>query len=120
MFKSKQELGGETDPRIWKGGPVNPNKKGQSRRSQVQSELSSLVRKFRPLQADAIKQAMRVLNSPDTADANTLRASALIIQTYQSLLKDLSALPEDETETVEQLIEAPKFSLVMMPEKKSE
>lgn len=114
MFKSKAELGGEIDSRIWKGGPVNPNKKGQSRRAQVQSELSSLVRKFRPLQADAIKQAMRVLNSPETADANTLRASALILQTYQSLLKDLNNLGEDETETVEQLIEAPKFQLHML------
>lgn len=120
MFKSKAELNGERDPKIWTGGPVNSQKKGQSRRSQVQSELSSLIRRFRPHQSAAIAAAMKIMGNEESADANKLRASALIISTYQSLLKDLGALPEDETETVEQLIEAPKFSLVMMPEKKAE
>lgn len=120
-FKSKAELNGEVDPHIWRGGSRNPEKHGMTRRAQVQSELSSLIRRFRPLQTEAIKSAMKVMGNPSAADANVLRASALIISTYQSLLKDLNNIGEDEgTETVEQLIEQPKFSLVMMPEKKSE
>lgn len=114
MFKSKAELNGERDPKIWTGGPVNSAKKGQSRRSQVQSELSSLIRRFRPHQSAAIAAAMKIMGNEESADANKLRASALIISTYQSLLKDLGALPEDETETVGQLIEAPKFQLHML------
>lgn len=121
MFKSKAELNGERDPNIWTGGPINSAKKGTSRRAQVQSELSSLIRRFRPHQSAAIAAAMKIMGNEESADANKLRASALIISTYQSLLKDLNNLGEDEgTETVEQLIEQPKFSLVMMPEKKSE
>lgn len=120
-FKSKAELNGEVDPRIWRGGPVNPEKKGMSRRAQVQSELGSLIRRFRPHQSAAIAAAMKIMGNEVAADANKLRAAALIISTYQSLLKDLNNLGEDEgTETVEQLIEAPKFSLVMLPEKKAE
>lgn len=120
-FKSKAELNGEVDPHIWRGGSRNPEKHGMTRRAQVQSELSSLIRRFRPLQTEAIKSAMKVMGNPSAADANVLRASALIISTYQSLLKDLNNIGEDEgTETIEQLIEQPKFSLVMMPEKKSE
>lgn len=118
-FKSKAELGGQVDENIWRGGSRNPEKSGMSRRSQVQSELSSLIRRFRPLQTEAIKSAMKVMGNPEAADANVLRASALIISTYQSLLKDLNNLGEDEEgTTVEKLIEQPKFSLVMMPEKK--
>lgn len=121
MFKSREELGGELDPRIWKNGPVNSAKKGQSRRSQVQSELSSLIRRFRPHQSAAIAAAMKIMGNEESADANKLRASALIISTYQSLLKDLNNLGEDDgTETVGDLIEQPKFTLHMLPEKKVE
>ena len=120
-FKSKAELGGERDPNIWTQGSRNPEKGNQSRRSQVQSELSSLIRRFRPLQTEAIKSAMKVMGNPDAADANVLRASALIISTYQSLLKDLNNLGEDEEgTTVEKLIEQPKFSLHVLPEKTKE
>lgn len=117
-FKSKAELGGEIDKNIYMGGPVNPNKKGKTRRELVQGELTSLLRRLRPHQTEAIKQAMRILSSGETADSNTLRASALILQTYQSLLKDLNALGEDEPgETVESLKEAPKFQLTMVKPK---
>ena len=117
-FKKTAELG-ERDSRIWTGGSVNPEKKGITRRSQVQSELSSLIRKFRPLQAESIRTAMKIMSNDESADANRLKASALIISTYQSLLRDLNNLGEDEeSTTVEKLIEQPRFSLVMMPEKK--
>lgn len=114
-FKSKAELGGEIDSNIWRGGSRNPEKQGQSRRSQVQSELSSLIRRFRPHQSAAIAAAMKIMGNEESADANRLRASALILSTYQSLLKDLNNLGEDEgTETVEQLIEQPRFQLHML------
>lgn len=118
-FKSKAELNGERDPNIWTQGSRNPEKGNQSRRSQVQSELSSLIRRFRPHQSSAIAAAMKIMGDEEGADSNKLRAAALIISTYQSLLKDLHNLGEDEEgTTVEKLIEQPKFSLVMMPEKK--
>lgn len=114
-FKKREENGGEVDPRINMAGPVSKNRNGKTRREVVQGELTSLLRRLRPHQSDAIKQAMRILNSGETADSNTLRASALILQTYQSLLKDLNALGDDEpNETVESLKEAPKFSLTMI------
>lgn len=113
-FKSKAELG-KVDENIWRGGPVNPNKKGKTRRELVQGELISLLRRFRPHLTDAIRQSTRILNSTEAADSNVLRASALILQTHQSLLKDLNALSEDDPqETVESLKEAPKFSLKMI------
>lgn len=117
-FKSKAELEGKLDPNIWTGGSVNPEKKGKTRREQHQSELVSLIRRFRPLQTEAIKQAMRVMKSEQTADQNVLRASALILQTYQGLLKDLvNTSVDDDKETIEQIDQAPKFSLVMLPNK---
>ena len=113
-FKKTAELG-ERDSRIWTGGSVNPEKKGATRRSQVQSELSSLIRKFRPLQAESIRTAMKIMSNDESADANRLKASALIISTYQSLLRDLNNLGEDEeSTTVEKLIEQPKFQLHML------
>lgn len=119
-FKSKAELNGERDPNIWTQGSRNPEKGNQSRRGQVQSELSSLIRRFRPIQSQAIAAAVKIIGNEESADANKLRASALIISTYQSLLRDLNNIAEDETETVEQLIEQPKFSLVRLPEKQKE
>lgn len=120
-FKSKAELNGAVDENIWRGGSVNPEKKGMSRRSQVQSELSSLIRRFRPHQSASIAAAMKIMGNPEAADANVLRASALILSTYQSLLRDLNNLgEEDEGTTVEKLIEQPKFSLHVLPEKTKE
>ena len=121
MFKSKAELGGEVDKNIWRGGNVNPEKKGTTRRAQVQSELSSLIRKLRPHQAEAVKQAVRILSSEGTADTTVLKASVFMTHLYRDLLKDLSSLPdeENEKETVEDLIEKPRFQLHMLkPEDK--
>ena len=112
-FKSTAELG-ERDARIWTGGSVNPEKKGKTRREQHQTELMSLIRRFRPLQTDAIKHAMRVMTGDNTADQNVLRASALILQTYQGLLKDLANSGLDDNETVEEIQQAPRFSLHMI------
>lgn len=77
--------------------------------------LMDLVRKFKPLQTKAIQAAVKIIDNQEANDANKLKASALIISTYKSLLTEVYDLRYDEEVGEEiQQVSAPVFSLKMI------
>lgn len=114
-FKSSKELGGAIDPNIYRveeRGPRNRNKP-KTRRELYEGELMSLLRKLKPHQSEAYRQAVRIMTSSSASDANVLKASAFINQVYRELLKDLyDGADEDVGEAIQDT--TPKFSLVML------
>jgi len=81
-----------------------------------EEELMSLVRKFKPHQTAALQAALRVMNREDASDQNVLKASALILSTYRSLLLDVYDIryDEDEGTEVQEKPNGPVFSLKMI------
>ena len=93
-FKSKEELGGEIDPRINTKGNPNFGKgyvapKATTNRQLREREFMGLLRKIKPHQADAIMTAVRIMKNPEAADANKLKSAALIISLYRELVADV-------------------------------
>lgn len=74
------------------------DKKGKTNRELREQAFLELVRKFRPLQTKAIQAAVNILDNNQAADQNKLKASALIISTYKSLLAEVYDYRYDEEE----------------------
>jgi len=95
----------------FRGGAANINKngrppksaeeKGKTNRELREQAFLELVRKFRPLQTKAIQAAVSILDNAQSADQNKLKASALIISTYKSLLAEVYDYRYDEEEAEE-------------------
>ena len=109
----------------WRGpaGSINtagrpkrdPNAEKKTNRVLRQEEFLSMVRKFKPHLSKAIKSAVDILDDKDAADQNKLKASALIISTYKTLISELYDYRYDEEEGEEvQSNSAPVFSLRMI------
>lgn len=88
---------------------INPEKKTNK---EIKAEtLLHLVRKFRPHLTKAINAAVEILDNKESAESSKLRASALIIQTYRELVKDVYSIDEDEGEEIQESNKMPSFSL---------
>lgn len=108
----------------FKDRPEDINRKGRPRtvslpkrtnREIRQDELMTLLRKLKPIQSKAIQSAVKVLDSSEAADANKLKASALIIQTYRQLLLDTFDYRYDDEGSEEvQEKNVPLFSLKVL------
>lgn len=116
-FKSKEELGGEIDPRInTKGNPDFGKKKyipeKPTNRFLREREFMSLLRKVKPHQADAIMTAVKIMKNNEASDANKLKGAALLISLYRELVSDVydHNYDEEEAEPVQQ-DNSPVFSL---------
>ena len=97
------------------GRPKILDKDKKTNRTQRQEEFMSLVRKFKPHIAKAVKAAVSILESETASESGKLRASALILQTYQDLVKSLYDYRYDEEEAEEiQQSNAPILSLTMV------
>lgn len=108
----------------WQKGMESPNPAGRSKvinkdkktnRTLRQDEYLSLVRKFKPHLAKAIRAATNILDDPDASETGKLRSSALILQTYKDLVKELysAAYDDEEAEEIQQN-NSPIFSLRMI------
>jgi hypothetical protein len=108
----------------FKNRPEDINKAGRPRtvglpkrtnREIRQDELMHLLRKFKPLQSKAVQAAYKIIENPESVDANKLKASALIISTYRQLLLDTFDYRYDEEKSEEvQEDNTPVFSLRMI------
>ena len=109
----------------WRGpaGSINtagrpkrdPNAEKKTNRELRSEEFIGLVRKFKPHLSKAIRAAVEILDDKDAADQNKLKASALIISTYKTLISELYDYRYDEEEGEEvQSNSAPVFSLRMI------
>lgn len=97
------------------GRPKVLDKDKKTNRTQRQQEFMGLVRKFKPHLAKAVKAAVDILDNPEASESGKLRSSALILQTYKDLVKELYDFRYDEEEAEEiQQSNAPVFSLKMI------
>ncbi len=93
------------------GRPVSMLKPGRTNREIRSDELMKLLRKFSPHQTKAIQTAVKIIENDAAADANRLKASALIIQTFRQLLLDTFDHRYDTEENNEIQDNSPVFSL---------
>ncbi len=63
-----------------------------------QKAFLEVVRKLRPITGKAVAEAARILNKQDAADQNKLKAAALLLGEYRTLLKELYDVRYDEDE----------------------
>lgn len=116
-FKKTAELG-YPDPNVNRLGRIKREK--PLNRELKDRYLLELLRKLRPGQALAIQRTLKIIGDKDSADANAIKASALVMSTYASLIKELYGKDEvdEDEDSVEALQEdAPKaklFSLTMI------
>ena len=116
-FKKTAELG-YPDPNVNRLGRIKREK--PLNRELKDRYLLELLRKLRPGQALAIQRTLKIIGDKDSADANAIKASALVMRTYASLIKELYGTDEvdEDEDSVEALQEdAPKaklFSLTMI------
>lgn len=116
-FKSKEELGGEIDPRInTKGNPDFGKKKYMpekpTNRFLRERELMGLLRKLKPHVADSIMAAVKIMKNQEAADANKLKAATIILQQYKDTMLEVYDKDYDEAEAEEiQQDNSPVFSL---------
>lgn len=115
-FKSKEELGGEIDPRINTKG--NPNfGKGYvvpktTNRQLREREFMNLLRKLKPHVAEAIMAAVNIMKNKEAAHANQLKAATIILDQYKQTMQQVydKDYDEDGAEEVQQQ-STPMFSL---------
>jgi len=115
VFRAKADNGGKVDENINKLGRVKGASE-MSRRALKDRELISLLRKIKPHMAESIMTAAKIMKSDAAADANKLKASALLISVYKELLKDAYD-GDEEADGVEIQSNTPTFSLHVIPQK---
>ena len=114
----------------WRGPEGSRNDKGRpkkdedekvTRRSVKDKELLALMRKFRPHVSSAVMTAVGIMQDESSADQNRLKASALIIKTYNDLILQAYEGEDEEGEVVQEVQpqvpvdKGPVFSLRMLP-----
>ena len=112
-FKSKEQLNGETDPRINTEGRTTSTK--TNTRSIKKQELMSLLRKIKPHVADAVKAVVDIVNNPQASDMAKLRAGATIIDLHRELINEVYDKEAEEAEPIQQHTGA-VVSFKMVPE----
>lgn len=113
-FVSKEKLGGKLDPNINKQGRI----KGAHRmtnRELREREFMSLLRKLKPLVADSINTAAKIMKNEKAADQNKLKAAVIILDNYKTMVGDVydADYDEDEAEEIQQP-NSPVFSLKLI------
>lgn len=79
-----------------------------------------LLRRFAPLQSKAVQVAVKIMDDNASSEAGKLKASALIIATYQQLLKETYnyAYDSEEAEEIQKTDNSPIFSLKIVGDDK--
>ena len=97
------------------GRPKVLNKEKKTNRELRGDELMAFVRKLKPYQSKAIQAAVKILDNEQASESGKLKASAMILQLYKELIKDVYDYRYDE-ESGEEIQEknAPVFSLKMI------
>jgi hypothetical protein len=103
------------------GRPKGLNKEKKTNKEIRSSELLMLTRRLKPHLSKAIMSAVDILDNKESAESSKLRASALIIQTYRELIKDVYDRFYDDEEGEEvQKQSAPILSFKMIEGSKEE
>jgi len=111
---------------------TSPNSAGRPRKDRLDiksnkelrtEELEGILNKLKPGMGKAIKCANEIIESKESSEAGKLRASALVIQTYKELIKELYSEKYDEDDAKELNNEedkAPVFSLTVLNNENNE
>ena len=100
------------------GRPYNDDREKKTNREIRTRSMLQLLRKFSPHQSKAIMAAVKIVENEQAADANKLKASALIIQTYRELLNEVYSKDYDDNQGEEIQDNSPVFSLKMIGDEK--
>ena len=117
VFKRKELNGGEIDSAINLNGRIAGKKAEPLSNKDIRNrEFISLIRKLKPHLTSSVKTLMEINESKDASDQNKLKASALIIQLYKDLIKDVYSTDYDEQEgeEIQPANKATIFSLTMV------
>ena len=117
VFKRRELNGGEVDENINLSGRIDGKKAEPLTNKQVRDrEFISLIRKLKPLLAPSVATVLKIGQSEDATDQNKLKASALILQLYKDLIKDVYSQEYDDQEgqEIQPTTKAPVFSLTMI------
>ena len=89
------------DARINRNGrPLVVDAEKPTNRSLREKSFLQLVRKFYPLQSQAIQVAAKIMNDEKASENGRLKGAALIITTYKDLLKDVYDYRYDAEEAI--------------------
>lgn len=109
---------GTIDPNInVNGRPAKGQEKPLTNRQIREREFLSLLRKLKPLVAQSIATACKIMGNEEASDANRLKAATIILEEWKSSLSHAYDKNYDEAEGEEVQpagSKAPIFSLTMM------
>lgn len=110
-FKSKKELGGKVDVNINTLGRIQ-GKETMTNRQIREREFLSLLRKLKPLVAESINTAAKIMKNEEANDANKLKAAVILLDNYKAMVGQVYDVDHDEDENEPPQAAAPvKFSL---------
>lgn len=116
-FKSKEELGGEVDPNIYRGGRNPSEKEKKTNKELGRQELIRLFRKFKPHLANAIDTATKIMVDSEANENARLRAAAMIIAEYKTLVSSIYGdvkYEEEQEANEEEVSSTPVFRLKLV------
>lgn len=110
-FQSKTALGGKVDPNINTKGRIKAEGK-MTNRELRERELLTLLRKLKPLVADSINTAAKIMKNDQANHANQLKAATILLANYKEMVLELyDEDHEDEAGEEIQQPNVPAFSL---------
>ena len=116
-FVSKANNGGEIDPRINQNGRPSREEKKLTNRELREREFMSLLRKLKPLVAQSIATAVKIMGNEEASHQNQLKAATIILAEFKSSLEHVYDAAYDADEGIEAQPTGPKapiFSLTMV------
>jgi hypothetical protein len=113
-FVSKEKNGGVTDPKINTKGRIDqlaPAKKPTNRQLR-EREMLALLRKLKPLVAESINTAAKIMRNEEAAHVNQLKAATILLENYKEMVEELYDKTYDDEGAEEiQQPNTPVFSL---------
>ena len=77
-------------------------------------EFLSVLRKIKPHLAKAVQTAVKIMDDEEASETGKLRASALIIQTYKDLVKEVYVIGDDGSDDDAEPVDSPKAPIFSM------
>jgi hypothetical protein len=115
MAFQKKTADGEYDPKINLNGRPKGDGKKLTNREVREREFLSLLRKLKPLVAQSISTACKIMGNEEASHMNRLKAATIILSEYKSALENTYNENYDEAEAEEvNPTNGPKFSLTMI------
>lgn len=113
-FVSREALGGELDKNINDQGRIKGSKK-MTNRELREREFMSLLRKLKPLVAESIQTAAKIMKNEEATDQNKLKAAVIILDNFKTVVGDVynGKYDEDEGDEIQQPA-APTFRLTVV------